>query len=324
MVKSLEAIKAPIAAELKAFEKHFREAMRSPVPLLDRITYYIVRRKGKQVRPMFVFLSAKLCGDTNAATFNAASFIELLHTGTLVHDDVVDDSNERRGFFSVNALWKNKIAVLVGDYFFSKGMLLALKHKHYRLLEIFSEAIQAMSEGELLQIEKARRLDIDESVYYDIIRQKTASLIASACAAGAASTTQDEALIQRMHQFGEKIGLAFQIRDDLFDFGMDDVGKPLGIDIKEKKMTLPLIYALQNASKNDRRRILYTIKKYNEKPEKVKEVIDFVRASGGLEYTEKVMHDFRAQAFELLYEFPLSPSRQALEELIIFVTDRKK
>lgn len=323
MVKSLEAIKAPIAAELKAFEKHFREAMRSPVPLLDRITYYIVRRKGKQVRPMFVFLSAKLCGDTNAATFNAASFIELLHTATLVHDDVVDDSNERRGFFSVNALWKNKIAVLVGDYLYSKGMLLALKHKHYRLLEIISVAIQAMSEGELLQIEKARRLDIDEAVYYDIIRQKTASLIASACAAGAASTTQDEALIQRMHQFGEKIGIAFQIRDDLFDFGTDDVGKPLGIDIKEKKMTLPLIYALQNASKKDKRRIIYTIKKYNEQPEKVKEVIDFVRASGGLEYTEKVMHDFRAQAFELLHEFPLSPSRQALEELITFVTDRK-
>ncbi len=324
MVKSLEAIKAPINSELKKFEKHFREAMRSPVPLLDRITYYIVRRKGKQVRPMFVFLSAKLCGDTTDATFNAASFIEILHTASLVHDDVVDDSNERRGFFSVNALWKNKIAVLVGDFLYSKGMLLALQHKHYRLLEIISVAIQAMSEGELLQIEKARRLDIDEAIYYDVIRQKTASLIASACAAGAASTTEDEVLINRMHTFGEKIGIAFQIRDDLFDFGTDDVGKPLGIDIKEKKMTLPLIYALQNASKADKRRIIRTIKKYNEQPEKVKEVIEFVRESGGLEYTRQAMYDYRDQAFELLHQFPHSPVRQALEELVMFVTDREK
>ncbi|NRB47547.1 MAG: polyprenyl synthetase family protein [Saprospiraceae bacterium] len=324
MVKTLEAIKAPINAELKEFEKHFKEAMRSPVPLLDRITYYIVRRKGKQVRPMFVFLSAKLCGETNPATFNAASFIELLHTASLVHDDVVDDSNERRGFFSINALWKNKIAVLVGDYFLAKGMLIAVKHKQYRLLEIISDAMQAMSEGELLQIEKARRLDIDEAVYYDIIRQKTASLIASACAVGAASVTEDEDLINRMHQFGEKIGMAFQIRDDLFDFGTDDVGKPLGIDIKEKKMTLPLIYALQNASRKEKRRIIYNIKKYNENPEKVREVIDFVRASGGLKYTEGVMYDYRDQAFELLHQFPETPARQSIEELVYFVTDRKK
>ena len=324
MMQSLEAIKAPIASELKEFEKHFREAMHSQAPLLDRITYYIVRRKGKQVRPMFVFLSAKICGGTRPATFNAASFIELLHTATLVHDDVVDDSNERRGFFSINALWKNKIAVLVGDYLLSKGMLLALKNKHYRLLEIISEAIKAMSEGELLQIEKARRLDIDEAIYYDVIRQKTASLIASACAAGAASTTENEDVIGRMHLFGEKIGLAFQIRDDLFDFGSEDVGKPLGIDIKEKKMTLPLIYALQHAPRAERRRIIFNIKRYNEKPEKVREVIEFVRASGGLEYARQVMHNFRQEAFEILHEFPPSEARDALEALVTFVTERKK
>lgn len=294
------------------------------MPLLDRITFYIVRRKGKQVRPMFVFLSARLCGEISEATYTAASLVELLHTATLVHDDVVDDSFERRGFFSINALWKNKIAVLVGDYLFSRGMLLALQNKAFRLLEIVSDAVKAMSEGELLQIEKARRLDIDESVYYDIIRQKTASLIASACSAGAASATSDEEVIEKMRLFGEKIGLAFQIRDDLFDFGADDVGKPLGIDIKEKKMTLPLIYALQQASRTDRKRIIRNVKRYNENPEKVKEVIDFVQSSGGLEYTREAMYRFREEAFAVLHTFPDTEVRQALEDLVTFVTDRKR
>ncbi len=324
MAKSLKEIKQPIEAELKQFETHFREAMRSPVPLLDRITYYIVRRKGKQVRPIFVFLAAKICGEISESTFRAASLVELLHTATLVHDDVVDDSFERRGFFSINALWKNKIAVLVGDYFFSQGMLLALKHKEYRQLDIVSSAVKAMSEGELLQIEKARRLDITEEVYYDIIRNKTASLIASACSAGAASATNDDAVIELMRLFGEKLGIAFQIRDDLFDFGSEDVGKPLGIDIKEKKMTLPLIYALQHATKKDRRRIINIIKNHSENTEKVKEVINFVRQSGGLEYSRKAMNDYRDQAFQLLNTFPETTARESLKDLVAFITDRKR
>lgn len=324
MAIHINDIQRPIDQEIKAFETHFREAMRSPAPLLDRITYYIVRRKGKQVRPMFVFLAAKLCGEVNPATYTAASLVELLHTATLVHDDVVDDSYERRGFFSVNALWKNKVAVLVGDYLFSQGMLVALKNGEYRLLEIVSNAVKAMSEGELLQIEKARRLDIEEPVYYEIIRQKTASLIASACSAGAASVTKDEQVIENMRLFGEKIGIAFQIRDDLFDFGDEDVGKPLGIDIKEKKMTLPLIYALKQASASERRRIISAIRRHSEDPAKVREVIDFVLRSGGMEYSKQAMLDYRDQAFQLLHTFPHSDVRQSLEDLVVFVTDRKK
>ena len=324
MVKSLNAIKGPIEQELKLFESRFREAMRSPVPLLDKITYYIVKRKGKQVRPMFVFLSAKLCGTIGDPTYAAASLVELLHTATLVHDDVVDDSLERRGFFSINALWKNKIAVLVGDFLFSQGMLVALRQKQYRLLEIVSDAVKAMSEGELLQIEKARRLDIEEKIYYDIIRQKTASLIASACSAGAASATSDEEVIEKMRLFGEKIGIAFQIRDDLFDFGSEDVGKPLGIDIKEKKMTLPLIYALQQAPKKERRKIINIVRRHSEEPEKVREVIEFVRQSGGLEYARKAMIRHKEEAFAILHGFSDSPARQSMEALVNFVTDRKK
>jgi octaprenyl-diphosphate synthase len=320
----LDDIKKPIDAELVAFEQHFRDSMRSHVPLLDKITYYIVQRKGKQVRPMFVFLSAKLCGEVNSASYVAASLVELLHTASLVHDDVVDDSYERRGFFSVNALWKNKIAVLVGDYLLSKGLLVALNNNQPRLLQIMSNAVKEISEGELLQIEKARKLDIKEEIYYDIIRQKTASLIAAACAVGAASTNNDETLIETLRLFGEKIGMAFQIKDDLFDFGTDDVGKPLGIDIKEKKMTLPLIYALNNASKEERSRIINNVKRHNEVPEKVKEVIDFVRKSGGLEYAEQVMMKFRQEAFDILRGFPESTVRNSLEELVYFVTDRKK
>lgn len=323
-MKSLKDIKQPIAQELKAFEQHFRDSMQSSVPLLDKITYYIVRRKGKQVRPMFVFLCAKILGNINESTFNAASFVEILHTASLVHDDVVDDSFTRRGFFSVNALWKNKIAVLVGDFLLSKGMLLAVEHKEYDLLGIVSNAIQALAEGELLQVEKARRLDIKEEVYFDIIRQKTASLIASACSAGAASVTDDKETIEAMRLFGEKIGIAFQIRDDLFDLGSDDVGKPRGIDIKEKKMTLPLIHALNKASRADRRRIINIVRRKSDQPEKVKEVIDFVNSSEGIAYAKEAMYRYRAEAFEILHQFPDSESRQALEDLVVFVTDRKK
>lgn len=321
---SINTIKQPVGKELNQFERHFREAMRSHVPLLDRIMYYIVRRKGKQVRPMFVFLSAKLCGEINEASYVAASLVELLHTATLVHDDVVDDSLERRGFFSINALWKNKVAVLVGDYLLAQGLLLALKNKEFRLLEILSEAVKAMSEGELLQLEKARRMDIKEDIYYEIIRQKTASLIASACSAGAASTTKDEAVIERMRLFGEHIGIAFQIKDDLFDFGTDDVGKPLGIDIQEKKMTLPLIYALDNTSANEKKHIINLIKRHSDNPEKVREVIEFVQQSKGLDYAENAMERYSQKAFDLLDEFPDVPAREALRELVIFVTQRKK
>jgi octaprenyl-diphosphate synthase len=320
----LDVIKQPIEAELKQFEFHFREAMRSRVPLLDRIMYYIIQRKGKQVRPMFVFLSAKVCGNSGEATYVAASLVELLHTATLVHDDVVDDAYERRGFFSINALWKNKVAVLVGDYLLAQGLLLALKKKEFRLLEILSDAVKAMSEGELLQLEKARRLDIREDVYYDVIRQKTASLIAAACSAGAASATKDEDAIERMRLFGENTGIAFQIKDDLFDFGADDVGKPLGIDIQEKKMTLPLIYALQQTSKSEKNHIINLIKRHSKRQEKVREVIEFVRQSGGLEYAKQAMLRYSEQAFKLLHSFPESPSRKALEELVVFVTERKK
>lgn len=324
MVKSLNSIKGPIEEELQEFESKFRQSMRSPVPLLDKITFYIVRRKGKQVRPMFVFLAAKICGGSTESTYHAAAMVELLHTATLVHDDVVDDSYERRGFFSINALWKNKIAVLVGDYLFSQGLLLALRNKEFQLLEIISEAVKAMSEGELLQIEKARRLDIEESVYYEIIRQKTASLIAAACSAGAASATDDPEVIRRMFLFGEKIGIAFQIRDDLFDYGTDDIGKPLGIDIKEKKMTLPLIFALEQASSREKRTIINNIRQHSNRPEKVREVIEFVNQSGGLEYAQQVMLDYRRQAFELLHHFPETAARQSMEDLVTFVTERSK
>ncbi|MEO1257703.1 MAG: polyprenyl synthetase family protein [Bacteroidota bacterium] len=324
MKANLHSIKQPIAKELDDFEAHFRKAMASHVPLVDRIMYYIVKRKGKQVRPMFVFLSAKLCGEVSEATFIGASLVELLHTASLVHDDVVDDSYERRGFFSINALWKNKVAVLVGDYLLAQGLLLALKNKEFRQLEILSEAVKAMSEGELLQLEKARRLDIKESIYYDVIRQKTASLIAASCSAGAASVTKDESVIERMRLFGEHIGIAFQIKDDLFDFGTDDVGKPLGIDIQEKKLTLPLIYALDHSPNGDKKHIIRLIKKYSDRPEKVKEVIEFVRQSGGIEYAKKAMEEYSQKAFDILNTFPPSPARQSLKDLVVFVTTRKK
>lgn len=324
MSSTLANIKAPISKELKEFEKHFKDSMKSNVALIDKITYYIVQRKGKQMRPMFVFLSAKMCGEVNDSTYLAASLIEILHTGTLVHDDVVDDSMERRGFFSINALWKNKIAVLVGDFLFSRGFLMAIENKEYRALHILSDSIRRMSEGELLQMEKARKLDIDEDLYYTIIRDKTASLLASACSAGVASVTDDEVLIEKGRQLGEKIGMAFQIKDDLFDYGDSDIGKPKGIDIKEKKMTLPLIHALQKAERKEKRYILNLIKKDSNKPKKVREVIDFVKRLGGLEYAEKMMKKFQEDAFNLLDEFPANDSRESIRSLIKYVAERKK
>lgn len=321
---TLDQIKAPIAPHIEEFEKHFRSSMKSPVPLLDTITRYIIKRKGKQMRPMFVFLSAKVCGEVSESTFRAASLIELLHTATLIHDDVVDDSNERRGFFSLNALWKNKIAVLVGDFLLSKGLLLALEHDEFQLLKIVSNATREMSEGELLQIEKARNLDIEESIYFEIIRKKTASLIASCCASGAKSVNASEEMIQKMHQFGEYVGIAFQIKDDLFDYEKNlDTGKPNGIDIKEKKMTLPLIYMLNNSTWLEKRRAMNIVKNHNNEPEKVAELIQKVNASKGIDYAIQKMKEYQSKAFDLLNTFPESPSRCSLEQLVIFTTERK-
>ncbi|WP_295649771.1 polyprenyl synthetase family protein [uncultured Mucilaginibacter sp.] len=321
---SIDEIKKPIAAEIDAFEEKFTASMKSSVPLLDRITHYIVKRKGKQIRPMFVFLSASVCGGINESTYRGAALVELLHTASLVHDDVVDNSYQRRGFFSINALWKNKIAVLVGDFLLSKGLLLSVEHNDFHLLRIVSEAVRQMSEGELLQIEKVRRMDIDEAIYYDVIRQKTASLIASCCACGSASSGADEATIEKMRLFGEKIGIAFQIKDDMFDFGTDDVGKPLGIDIKEKKVTLPLIYALNRASSSDKRRIINLVKNHNEEPKKVAEIIRFVQDTGGLQYAESQMKIYQDEAFEILNTFPAGEARTSLEQLVRYTTERKK
>lgn len=321
----IKQIKAPIKEEMDSFESKFKASMASKVPLLDKITHYIVKRKGKQMRPMFVFLSAKLCGELNESSFRGASMIELLHTATLVHDDVVDDANMRRGFFSINALWKNKIAVLVGDFLLSKGLLLAVKNEDFHLLKITSRAVEEMSEGELLQIEKARKLDIVEDVYYEIIRKKTASLIAACCAVGCASVNRDEEQIEKMWQFGEAIGIAFQIKDDLFDYQKQGlIGKPVGIDIKEQKMTLPLIYALQNCDKSKRKEIIRIVKKHHDKPKKVKEVIEFVHQSGGLDYAREKMYQYQAKALSIIAEMPDSEAKTSLEALIQYVIDRKK
>ncbi|MDZ4072381.1 MAG: polyprenyl synthetase family protein [Sediminibacterium sp.] len=318
----MELAKKVISEELVQFEGHFREAVKSRVALLDRIMQYIVKRKGKQLRPMFVLLSARLGGEVNDSTYRAASLVELLHTATLVHDDVVDDAMERRGFFSINALWKNKIAVLVGDYLLSKGLLLSLNNKDHEVLRILSEAVRLMSEGELLQIEKARKLNLQESIYYEIINGKTASLLASACAAGASTTFTNQQDVEKMRLFGEKVGMAFQIKDDLFDYGSDDIGKPTGNDIKEKKLTLPLIYTLNQCSADIRRKIIYIIKNENTQKDKVKFVIDSVIATGGIAYATQKMFAFRDEALEILYQFPASPFRDALEELVRYTTDR--
>jgi octaprenyl-diphosphate synthase len=324
MKLDLTQIQSPIAKEMAEFEIKFRDFMKSKVKLLDHITNYIVRRKGKQMRPMFVFLTAGMTGGIQESTYRGAALIELLHTASLVHDDVVDDSNYRRGFFSVNALWKNKIAVLVGDYLLSRGLLLSVEYGDYKLLQIVSNAVKEMSEGELLQSYMSRKLDITEEVYYTIIRQKTARLIASCCAVGASSAGADDELTERMRVFGEKVGMAFQIKDDLFDYGEDEIGKPLGIDIKEKKMTLPLIYALNNASWLDKKRIIYLVRNKNEDKKAVQEVIAFVKKSGGLEYAQKVMNQYVAEAMEILVESPDSAYKQSLGALVRFTIERKK
>ncbi|MCB0431291.1 MAG: polyprenyl synthetase family protein [Flavobacteriales bacterium] len=323
---TLEAIKKPISLEIDEFEDRFRESIKSKVPLLDKITHYIVKRKGKQMRPMFVFLSGKMCGEVNDTTYRAAALIELLHTATLVHDDVVDDANLRRGLFSVNALWKNKVAVLVGDYLLSKGLLLSIDHGDFSLLRVVSDAVKDMSEGELLQIEKARKLDIEEGIYYEIIRKKTASLISSACACGAVSAGADEDTVARVHRFGELAGMAFQIKDDLFDYNLNggSIGKPTGIDIKEKKMTLPLIHSLSKATPAEKRHIINTVKNHNTNRKKVMEVIDFVNRSGGIDYAKEKMEAYNTEALEVLHTFPESDARDGLETLVQYSMERKK
>nr|WP_251059556.1 polyprenyl synthetase family protein [Winogradskyella immobilis] len=311
---------------MELFEQKFQLAMSSKVALLNRITHYIVNRKGKQMRPMFVFLVAKMLNDGEVIdrTYRGASVIELIHTATLVHDDVVDDSNRRRGFFSINALWKNKIAVLIGDYLLSKGLLLSIDNNDFDLLKIISVAVREMSEGELLQIEKARQLDITEDVYYEIIRQKTATLIAACCSLGAASVKPDSIEVSRMRKFGELIGMAFQIKDDLFDYGEAKIGKPTGIDIKEQKMTLPLIYVLNNASKKEKSWLINSVKKHNKDKKRVKEVIAFVIERGGLDYAEAKMKVFQKEALELLKDYPESEYKSSLTLMVNYVIDRKK
>lgn len=324
-MKVTEQIKQPILVEMELFEKKFHEAMSSKVALLNRITYYIVNRKGKQMRPMFVFLTAKMIsgGTVNERTYRGASVIELIHTATLVHDDVVDDSNKRRGFFSINALWKNKIAVLVGDYLLSKGLLLSIDNGDFDLLRIISVAVREMSEGELLQIEKARRLDITEDIYYEIIRQKTATLIAACCSLGACSVAPESADVETMRKFGELIGMAFQIKDDLFDYTDDAIGKPTGIDIKEQKMTLPLIYALNNCSDKEKKWVINSVKNHNKDKKRVKEIINFVKEKNGLGYATDRMIQFQQEALALLSGYPESAYKDGLTLMVNYVIDRK-
>jgi len=320
----INQIKQPIAADIAVFEEKFKASMHSDAPLLDRITHYIVKRKGKQIRPMFVFFAAKLCGGIIESTHRGAALVELLHTATLVHDDVVDNAYERRGFFSINALWKNKIAVLVGDYLLAKGLLLSVNNQEFKLLQIVSEAVKQMSEGELLQIEKVRRMDISEELYFDVIRQKTASLIASCCACGAASAGASEEVIEKMRLFGEKVGIAFQIKDDTFDFGTDNVGKPLGIDIKEKKVTLPLIYALNRSDKAEKKRMISLVKNHQDDPVKIQQIIDFVNSKDGVHYANEKMSQYQQEAFDILHTFEEGDARTGLEQLVRYTTDRKK
>jgi len=324
-MKIVEQIKLPIKEEMENFELKFKESMISKVPLLNRISHFIIRRKGKQMRPMFVFLVAKMVskGTVNERSYRGASCIELIHTATLVHDDVVDDSNQRRGFFSINALWKNKIAVLVGDFLLSKGVLLSIDHEDFDILKLISVAVREMSEGELLQIEKARKLDITEEVYFEIIRQKTASLIAACCAIGAASVGADAEEIEQMNRFGSIIGTAFQMKDDLFDYSEAKIGKPTGIDIKEQKMTLPLIHVLNTCSPSDRKWLINSIKNKNRDKKRVKEVIAFVKENGGIEYTIERMKEHQQRAMEILHTYPSSPYKDALEIMVNYVIERK-
>jgi len=325
-LKIIEKIKEPISYEMELFEKKFRLSMSSKVALLNRITHYIVNRKGKQMRPMFVFLSAKMVsnGQLSERTYRGASVIELIHTATLVHDDVVDDSNQRRSFFSINALWKNKIAVLVGDFLLSKGLLVCIDNNDFDLLKIISVAVRKMSEGELLQIEKARTLDITEEVYYDIIRQKTATLIAACCSLGAASVKPNSNDIEILRKFGELIGMAFQIKDDLFDYGTRKIGKPTGIDIKEQKMTLPLIYTINNCTSNERNWIINSIKRHNKDQRRVKDLIELVKNKGGLDYAIQKMKYFQTEALKLIKNYPESHYKDALVMMVNYVIERNK
>lgn len=325
-MKVVEEIKEPIYEEMERFEEKFSSSMSSKVALLNRITHFIVNRKGKQMRPMFVFLTAKMLnnGKINERTYRGAAVIELIHTASLVHDDVVDDSNMRRGFFSVNALWKNKIAVLVGDFMLSKGMLVCIEHDDYDLLKIISVAVREISQGELLQIEKARKLDITEEVYFNIIRQKTATLLAACCAMGAQTVQQDPEVVEKMRKFGEHIGMAFQIKDDLFDYGETAIGKPTGIDIKEQKMTLPLIHALNTVSSAEKNWLIQSVKKHNRNKKRVREVIEKVKKAGGLVYAQEKMEEFRHKALDILLEFPQNSYRDALEKMVNYVISRKQ
>ena len=324
-MKAVEKIKKPIYNEMEIFEEKFALSMFSNAPLINRITHFIVKRKGKQMRPMLIFLTAKLInkGKINDRTYRGASVIELIHTATLVHDDIVDDSNFRRGFFSINALWKNKIAVLVGDFLLSKGMLLCIENKDFDLLEYISIAVREMSEGELLQAEKARGFDINEELYLEIIRKKTATLIATCCAIGAKSVNAEKKIVDKLFLFGELIGITFQIRDDLFDYSENKIGKPIGIDIKDKKMTLPLIHVINTVSVNERNWILNTIKKHNKDKTKVKQLISFVKEKGGVEYAKKVMLEYKSKALKMILEFPKSDFRQSLEFMLDYVIERK-
>ncbi|HTO16643.1 MAG TPA: polyprenyl synthetase family protein [Edaphocola sp.] len=318
----MQIAKKVIEKELKAFESHFSRSVKTNNALLDRIMNFIIKRKGKQMRPMFVFLSAKIIGETQESTYRAAALIELLHTASLVHDDVVDDSNLRRGFFSINALWKNKVAVLLGDYLLAKGLLLSVEYKDFETLRLVSTAVKEMSEGELLQIEKARKLDIKEEVYFEIIRSKTASLLAAACAVGAWSVNENSDSTERMRLFGEKLGICFQIKDDLFDYGFENIGKPTGNDIKEKKMTLPLIYTLGQVDIKLKKKLIYIVKNGSHKKDKVEEVINTVKQYGGIEYATKKMYEYQKEALEILHTFPDSDARKGMEELVFHVTKR--
>ena len=323
-MKVVEKIKEPIYEEMELFEKKFSKSMSSHVSLLNRITHFIVNRKGKQMRPMFVFLVAKMMGNgrVNERSFRGAAVIELIHTATLVHDDVVDDSNERRGFFSINALWKNKIAVLVGDYLLSKGLLLSIENEDFDLLKIISIAVREMSQGELMQIEKARNLDITEDIYYDIIRQKTATLLAACCAMGAKSVLATDEEVKKMYSFGELLGMAFQIKDDLFDYSEGKIGKPTGIDIKDQKMTLPMIYALNVMEPSERKWLINTVKNHNKDKKRVKEAIKKIKIVGGLNFAEKKMEGYRVKALEILKDLPESPYRKSLELMVNYVIER--
>jgi len=324
MSEALKTIQAPIATELEYFEKYFRSAMTTDVPLVDRVARYLLKRKGKQMRPMLVLFSAGICGGITPATYRAAALIELLHTATLIHDDVVDEADKRRGMFSINALWDNKAAVLFGDFLLSRGFLLSLEHNDFQLLKIVSTAVKLISEGELLQMEKARRLNIDEAVYLEIIRQKTASLFAACCEVGAASVTDDPEVIERMRLMGEKMGIAFQIKDDLFDYGQDDVGKPRAIDIKERKLTLPFIHTLNKASWAERRKLIATVRHHNTDPDRVRYLIDYVTKNEGLSYANRIMHEYLEEAEALLNQSPQSPMRDGLSELMRYAITRKK